>query len=427
VTSFPNPPRRTPLAPQRNTGAVAVLLAVALLGCAHMTPGTARRAPQSPTCPPAAVNPAQLDPGSYPTTAGPPLGDAGSSQVGRLVEATRMAGFVVGPWQADPNVSAAGANAAAVIDDFHQFARVLWPPIAGGAYGLPFLVGFSAERQSTGPDPKTLLRNAVLRFADPTTASTAAAGLHDRAMHMPKDPRATPIVTGPEQAIPIPGHPEAAAALLTFQEGAQSVRELSVFTAHGPYVLVQVARCPAGPDCETPLAAHTLDLQLPLIDKFAPTAADQFAALPRDPTGLVARNLPLPADQATPTTGAAYDPAGALQFESDPVHTGPALTAAGVDEVAINLTTVYQAADPARAQTLAEAYSDTAAKTEGAQPAPPVPGLPQSRCTRVPEAGGLIPRYWCLAAAGRYTIKAVARQVDNAHQQIAAQYRILTR
>jgi hypothetical protein len=37
---------------------------------------------------------------------------------------------------------------------------------------------------------------------------------------------------------------------------------------------------------------------------------------------------------------------------------------------------------------------------------------------------GLVPRYWCLA--GRYAIKAVARQLDTAYQQIAAQYRMLT-
>jgi hypothetical protein len=36
-----------------------------------------------------------------------------------------------------------------------------------------------------------------------------------------------------------------------------------------------------------------------------------------------------------------------------------------------------------------------------------------------------VPRYWCLGTAGRYAIKTVARQLDNAQQQMAAQYRIL--
>lgn len=213
------------------------------------------------------------------------------------------------------------------------------------------------------------------------------------ARNMPRDPRVTPTVTEPEQPVAISGHPDTSATLLTFQEGAQTVRELSAFTAHGPYVLLQVARCAPAPNCQARLAARTLDLQLPLIDTFKPTAG-QFSSLPLDPTGLLARTLPLPADQTTSTSGAIYPLAGALHLEENPVQTGPLLTAAGVDDVSVNLTTVYQGTDPAAAQTLAQAYSDTTAKTLGAQTAPPVPGLPQSRCIKVGGPGGLVPRYW---------------------------------
>jgi hypothetical protein len=83
-------------------------------------------------------------------------------------------------------------------------------------------------------------------------------------------------------------------------------------------------------------------------------------------------------------------------------------------------------ATPASAQTFSQSYVDAAATTTAAQPAAPVPGLPKSRCTRVAGSNGLVPRFWCLATAGRYAIKAVARQLDTAHQQIAAQYRMLT-
>lgn len=405
----------------------AALLAAVLVACHHTTAGSARRPSQPGSNPPPSVNAALLDPGNYPTAPLPPLGNAGSEEAGRLVEGRRMAAFVVGPWQADPSLTAPGSNSSAtVIKNFDQLSQVVWTPITGGAFTLPFVVGFMSERQTPGPDHQMSLRNAVLRFANPATATSAAQGMHARAMAMPRLPSATPIVTEPEQAVPIPGHPDAAAALLTYQDGAQTVRELSVFTAHGPYVLVQVARCVTGPDCEIPLAARTIDLQIPLIDTFRPTDANQFPALPQDPTGLVARTLPLPADQTTPMSGAAYETAGALHLEDDPVQAGPALTAAGVDYVSVNLATLYQAKDPAGAQTLADAYSDIVAKTPAAQAASPVPGLSQSRCTRVAGASGLVPRYWCLAASGRYTIKTIARQLDNAQHQLAAQYRILT-
>jgi hypothetical protein len=407
---------------------LAALLAAVLQGCAHTTTaGTARPAPQSPSAPSASVNTSALDPGKYPIAPRPPLGDAGSESDGRLIEGRRMANYVIGPWQADASLIGQGSSSAAeVIEEFRQLSRVSWTPILGGVYGLPFLVGFVSERQTPGPDPQMSLRNAVLRFSDPTAASIGAQGMYAKAMAMPRVPSATPIVTEPERAVPIPGHPDATAALLTFQEGGQTVRELSVFTAHGPYVLLQTVRCATGADCEAPLAARTLDLQIPLIDKFSPTAPAQFAALPRDPTGLVARTLPLPSDQATSTSDAAYEIAGALHFEANPVQIGPALTAAGVDFVSTSQTTVYQAKDAPTAQTLSQTYSDTAAATTAAQAAAPVPGLPQSRCTRVAGANGLVPRYWCLATAGRYAIKAVARQLDTAQQQIAAQYRMLT-
>jgi len=407
--------------------ALAAVLAAVLVGCQHTAAGTARPAPQSPSNPSAPVNAALLDPGNYPTNPAPPLGNAGSDEAGRLVEGRRMAAHVVGPWQADPTLTAVGSNSAAtVIKDFGQLSQVLWTPIIGGAFNLPFVVGFMSERQTPGPDPRMSLRNAVLRFANPTSATAAARGMHDKAMSMPRVPSATPIVTEPEQAVSIPGHPDAPGALLTFQEGSQTVRELTVLTAHGPYVLVQVARCATGADCEALLAARTLDAQIPLIDTFRSTEANQFAALPLDPTGLVARTLPLPADQTTSVSGAAYEAAGALHFEDSPLQIAPALTAAGADFVSINLATLYQAKDPGAAQALADAYSDVVTKPPAAQAASPVPGLPQSRCTRVAGSDGLVPRYWCLATSGRYVLKTVARVLDNAHRQMAAQYRMLT-
>jgi hypothetical protein len=402
---------------------VTAVSAAALVGCSSITGGVA-----VPTSQPAAtVDLSLLDPGRYPTTPLAPLGAAGSQQAGRLVEGRRMAGYVVGPWQADPALHARLPNDVAIIETYDQLDLVTWAPIVGGAWSLPFVVGFMSQRHTPpGTNPQKSLRNAVLRFADPGSASAAAQGFFGKAMGMPLTRDVTPIVTEPERAVPIPGHPDAKAALLTFLEGNQNVQELTVATSHGPYVLMQVVRCAAGPDCQAQLAGHILDLQLPLIDTFTPTDPAQFAGLPLDPTGLVARTLALPADEATSTSGAAYGPAGALHFEDDPGTTGPALSAAGVDDVSINRSTVYQAKTPAQAGKLVQAYGDAVAATPAAQAAAAVPGLPQSRCMRIPGAGGLVPHHWCLAAAGRYMIKTVARELDTAHQQAAAQYRILT-
>jgi hypothetical protein len=407
-------------APPHIISVLATLVATAVLGCSTTTNGAAVTTP-----PPAAgpVNVAILDPGRFPTTPAPPAGTAGSA--GRRVEGQRMAAYTIGPWQADPALTTRLSNDVTVIESYDQLgSKVLWAWVAGGAWSLPFVVGFMSERTSAA-GPPTMLRNAVLRFGDDRSATAAAQGFYDKAMAFPRVETIMPVVTEPEQAVPIPGHPDSHGALITYQEGADRRQELIVATQHGPYVLVQVIHCANGSDCSAPLAARTLDLQIPLIDTFTPTDPVQFGTLPLDPTGLVARTLPLPPDQANSTTGAAYPPAGALHLENDPATIGPALTAAKVDTVSVNLSTVYQAATPEAAQQLLQVYGHTVAATNGAQAADGVAGLPQSRCTRIPGAGGLVPHHWCLAAAGRYLIKTVARQLDTAHQQAAAQYRML--
>ncbi|MGH3552439.1 MAG: DUF7373 family lipoprotein [Mycobacterium sp.] len=140
-----------------------------------------------------------------------------------------------------------------------------------------------------------------------------------------------------------------------------------------------------------------------------------------------ARTLPLKQGQGDSMSNAAYDPAGALHLEDNPIQAAQAFTATGVDVVSISQTTVYRAGDPDGARRLAQSLGDATAQRPASQPAAVVPGLPGSRCVRIDGEGGLVPRYSCIAAADRFAFKAVARQLDNARQQIAAQYLILTR
>jgi hypothetical protein len=410
--------------PHHIVSVLATLIATAVLGCSTTTTTSGTAVTTRPPTP-GPVNAAMLDPGRYPTTPAPSAGTAGSEDAGRLVEGHRMAAYTIGPWQVDPALSAHLPDDAAVVENYDQIgSKVLWTWVAGGAFSLPFEVGFVSQRTGTA-ERKTLLRNAVLRFGDDRSATFAAQGFYEKAMAFPRVETIMPVVTEAEQSVPIPDHPDSHGALITYQEGAERRQELIVATHRGPYVLVQVIHCATGSGCAAPLAAHTLDLQIPLIDTFTPTDPNQFASLPLDPTGLVARTLPLPPDEATSTSGATYPPAGALHLENDPATIGPALTAAKVDTVSVNLATVYQAAIPEGAQQLLQVYGDTVAATTAAQAADTVPGLPQSRCTRIPGAGGLVPHHWCLATVGRYLIKTVARQLDTAHQQTAAQYRML--
>ena len=397
----------------------ALTIALLLAACGGTIGGTATKG-TAPT-----VDPSALDPGSYPTTPRPPLGLAGTDEAGRLVEGRRLAGFVVGPWQADPTLTRIGAGSARVMEHRNQISQVVWPSMLSRFPALPLVVGFVSERTSADPNDPRLLRNAVLQYPYPRTASLAADGLAAGALNIVVTDRAGgPVPTEPVRAVPIPGHPEATGALMAHYEGTAIVHELTVISARGSHMLIQVIQF-ATPERAAELAGRILDLQVPLIDTFVPTESTALATLPRDPSGLLARTVPLKLGQGDSMSDADYDPAGAMQLEDNPIQVGAAIQDAGVDTVATSQTTVYQARDAEAAQDLAQALGDDIEVTQAAQPAAEVPGLPGSRCVRVDGAGGLIPHHWCVATNDRFTFKAVARELDNAHQQMAAQYLML--
>jgi hypothetical protein len=338
-----------------------------------------------------------------------------------------MAGFVVGPWQVDPRLTRSGPTGAVVITDRLGIGTtILYPAMLTQSSLEPIIVGFTCFRSAADPNDPTSLRNAVVRAANPDAATAIADGIAAGALNMPPAALKTAalIPSEPVRAVPVPGHPEATGILLVHQEGELRVEEVIAVSAHGPYVLLQVARSPQGPEQAAALAGAALDRQIPLLDSFVPTDPAQFAALPLDPSGLLARTVALKPGQGTTMTDATYDRAGALQLEDDPVAAGPALGAAGVDVVSVSLDTVYQATDPSAAQRLSSALGDQAAARRGSQAAAAVPELPQSRCVTL-DAGGVVPKSWCVAAADRYAFKTTARQLGNAQQQLAAQYKML--
>ncbi len=397
----------------------ALTTALLLAACGGTVSGTAVEE-ATPT-----IDPSALDPGSYPTKPRPPMGEAGNDDVGRLVEGRRMANFVVGPWQADPTLIKAGPGSARVLERRNQIGQVVWPSMLTRFPGLPLITGFVSERTSTKPGDPTLLRNAVLQYPYPRTAELAAEGLAAGALDVVVTDRAGgPVPTEPVRAIPIPGHPEATGALLTRPEGTTTIHELTVVSARGPHVLIQVVQFTT-PERAAELAGRILDLQVPLIDTFVPTGPAPLATLPRDPSGLLARTVGIKAGQGDSMSDGDYHPAGALQLEDNPIQAQAAFADAGVDTVATSQTTLYQARDAKAAQQLAQALGDDVAERQEAQPAAGVPGLPGSRCVRIEDAGGLIAEHWCIATDDRFAFKAVARQLDNAHQQIAAQYLML--
>jgi hypothetical protein len=267
--------------------------------------------------------------------------------------------------------------------------------------------------------------NAVLRFADPASAAAAAADMAAGA--------ATDTVR-PDSAVPIPGHPEARALNNTYNTYGSDPHPVTVvaFTAHGAYVLCQTAQAHETTSAAA-LITKTLDLQGPRIDEFVPTDPSKFADLLADPTGLLAHTMPPPmwpepqsAAPANPKAGV-YQPRAALHFQNDPPSAAAAFSAAGLIVMSHNHTFVYQARDAAAAARLTIDLANSVVNQDSsATPVDGVDFLPTSRCMqfRGITAGGPA-QYSCYAPADAFTIEAHDADALGAHEQIAAQYKML--
>jgi hypothetical protein len=299
---------------------------------------------------------------------------------------------------------------------------------AQAAYRHDFINGYADQRSVEG---QKILLNAVLRMPDPESASAAAQEMPKAMIDTPLDPT-LPIKMSPT---PIPGHPEANAVSDAFVETNNKLNweVITSFTAHGPYVLMQRAQVTspslddppavaAALDAAAGLVAKTIELQAPRIDGFTPTDPAQLSTLPWDPTGLLAKALPVPKGGANANNQATFGAYGLLHYMDDPVGMAKVLTAAGVDVAVHGDDWVIQARDAAGALAVADAQV-MSSTGPNATTADPVPNLPGSRCLKFSGDTG---NFWCAAIADRYEFEVSGPQVKDVHQRMAAQYIILT-
>ncbi len=258
--------------------------------------------------------------------------------------------------------------------------------------------------------------NVVLRFTDPAAASAAANSIAQAQIAHPI-PLPPPI---PTTSIAIPGHPEAVATTHQFEDRSinQTWTVVDSFTPHGPFVLMQRAQLIGPADGVTAMVAKALDLQGPAIDQYKLVDPAQFATVPKDPSGLLARAIPAPKGSGTPNSNITLDVHGLLNFDGDPVASTKIFSDAGVD-VAVNAADwVYRAKDAAAASGLVNAL---VAQQQSSGPFDDtVPNLPGSHCQKT--TGNVT----CIAAADRYVYAINAHTLKDAQQQAAAQYLLLT-
>lgn len=398
--------------------AVVAAIACGLLvgggvGCSRdgAAPDTGDPSAAAPPAPPV-VSPDKLDAGRYPTTPRESLGVARDAFAGSILQAQQLADHVIGPWQVDETLVAPYLDSYVLLDAPTSLARLGPEQLSRAAARHQFVNGFASARQA--PDQAAMV-NAVLRFPDPAAAAAAATDLNDVAMQ-------TPIMgTTPTKAA-IPGHPEAAASTYPYalREGDRPWTAVRSFAPHGPYVLMQFVQASAGLDAATALVGKAIDAQGRAIDEFTPVDVTAFAEVPVDPTGLLAKTLPLAGGAIAVAKNAVYDANGAAHFQSNPIASNTLFDDAGVTAVAMAQTNVYEAKDPAAARLIVDSFHQELTEADGTTDTAPVRNLPESHCVALARG------FYCVAPADRYAIEAKGEQFADVQQQVAAQYVMLT-
>jgi hypothetical protein len=217
----------------------------------------------------------------------------------------------------------------------------------------------------------------------------------------------------------IPGHPDAVASTYPFTAAGSAQPRATVrsFTAHGPYVLMQFVQEVDGTDAATALVGKAIDAQGPLLDRFAP--ATDLNAVPLDPTGLLAKTLPGGTVQSA-AKNAVYGARGAQHFQSNPIGSQTLFKDTGITTVAMGDTNVYEAKNEGAAKMVTNSFSGEISTDGSSTPADAVAALPDSHCYALPKG------FYCVVPAGRYAIEARSEQLSDVHQQLAAQYVMLT-
>lgn len=349
------------------------------------------------------VDTSTLQPGNYRTTPRSPEEIRTPENID-IQEALRLGAFVPMIMETNPRLVFNRVNSVGKV-----FTR-MHPPTSNSYDFTADLPGFIAGWETVGQrrEESTQGRTVeltVLRFAEPQQAEYAAKFVSDAALRGNNPP------VGP---VAVPGHPTAIGQVGEYGS-------ISVWLAHGPYVL----KAWVGSGVDIPPDAATLaeltkavfDKQISALQGFEPTPPDQLDDLPVDRDGLLQYTL----TGAEPAAESAMGPEVALNFQQRPDLAERAFEDAGVDQVVHGATQIYRARDPDAAVRL-EAYFVTQLAPE-LQPVDSPPGLPAAHCTDDPESTGSLS---CIFTVDRFTVIIEdSSQIQDLHQQVAAQYLLL--
>ncbi|MFI6432882.1 hypothetical protein [Rhodococcus oryzae] len=406
--------------------AAAVLCAGMLLaGCSSTSDGepTAKSGGDGTTA--AAVDPAALDTGSYPTSPAPEFSRATTDNIVE-VEGQRLAEFTVAPFEINPEL-VSGKMPTMVMRSGKNLGAVIGNAAGDIASNNTMLYGYVSTAATNTPnvtDSSRSVVNAVMRFNNPEDAAKTARELQTQLTTVDDG---AGIATA--ETIDVLPNTLVSTRENSFQAGPEV--SVNALTPHGDYLLYTWAKAPAAQKEWTAKAvAKAVSLQGSLIDKFPaqPTKEQNGGKSAEFP--MVDQNKVLiyaiPEEDAQAKLGddlAVYGPRGMAHRSTNPPLTYKVLSETGSEHNAVAKTAVYRAKDDAGAQKIAEEFTNDLT-SQGFTTAPSPQGLPGATCVTMDTAQGTSD--YCMVVNGRYVGEASG--LDNkkdVDQQISAQYLIL--
>ncbi|MGW2662040.1 DUF7373 family lipoprotein [Nocardia tengchongensis] len=268
-----------------------------------------------------------LDTGSYPVNRY--TYDRNNGGKGATLEGIRMTAAVAPSDRIDPalNIGRGGAVLASV-DDVLNVSH-LASAVKNVLVNRGFLAGFASsgsdrEDVNDNPDPNsTTITTRVLRFPTTDAAKLAARELEDADFS---------VALNANQKLTLPDYPDA------YAHWRPGVPTIGVAMAHKDFVIsLFILRPTADVQGLLSWTKKTLDAEVPVLDAFQATPADQIAQLPVDPDRLLARTLVADRDHRTvdPDKFAVF-PANWLVLPSDDLKSWTKLVAdTGADEMSV--------------------------------------------------------------------------------------------
>ncbi|MFC9996229.1 hypothetical protein [Nocardia sp. NPDC127526] len=359
-----------------------------------------------------------FDIGSYQVSKHRYEGTAGTD--GALAEGIRMAEAVVLTSRIDAAL-AIGYNAKVLLTplEVEEFGMV-----AGASTSVlerhRMLVGYGV---SGGDEPDTeegisptatVVSSALLRFPSAAAAAAAAVELESTDFNVAADQNRTLHLA------------EYPAAYIHWRPG---IANIGVFLAHEEFVLSLLVERPAADEADLlAWVRKTLDAQLPVLEKFRPTAESEFDDLPLDPGGLLARTVTRDRSVRVPevNTFAVYGINDFVHRAGDQARWASLFGRSGTDAIAyLNDDTLLRARDPDAAQTLAAGltalFRDNYIRIDGPS------GVPDVICMSVEDAANP-ENYWvnkCFVVYRRYVAMLNGDDRGDLLQRAAAQYALL--